>query len=285
MSAESPAITQTMRLLDCVDAVRHPPLPESPAAIKTHLMEVCQGLRQPLSGEEADQAVALYLSPEAVSTVSPSAVLGDRPTSEAQWRQRIEIEAATLRRLTARVRHWEKGMKVLACTLPLLITMVAMSGIFAFCMWSLSVTVAANDTAFPRHHWGTWVLATATIAFGIVQLMKGNRLGNWFRQKKERVTQQQRVCKELQPASWNMRPTQRVLSSWAKRPGVPAAFFQIHASGVPWLEQDVTALQRHIHRMDHDEERRKTEEQDRRREEEWQQGFQQVLRAHAPVTP
>lgn len=283
MSTESASeITQTLRLLDCVDAVRHPtpPAQETPASVKVHLIGVCQRLGQPVSEQEANQAVALYLDKDARATVPIVHLLKDRPADEAAWKATRETEERTLARLTRSVDRWEKGLKALGLGLIGAQMVGAMVGIIAGIMFLISLCPTTSD--FPHAPWGWMALGCGGLA-GIAEMFNAARLRRWWDRMDDRRVAQHNRCFGLRPVTPRGRPEAEDLTHWAKYPGVPAAYYQILTSGVPWLEQDTQAIRAHVKNQLAEKQQRQEQAQRQREDQAWVDRFEQIARTHLPA--
>lgn len=288
-------LTQTMGLLDCAEMVRQqeitPVAPvKDPVVLRGHLQTVCASLSQPLSTEQADKAVALYLDKTAGRPMATSAVLADRPANEAEWRERQQVLENQVSHKDAQVKRWHRHAGWLSVThtiaIMALLVITAMSG-------GLKLLTLANPGG-PPDHWplGTLCLLSLFGTIGVIRFWEGD----WAAQHHDRLKQELKELRHqrdgLRDVKVDNRPTQQTMKDWMRAPGVAAAFYQIHVSGVPLLEQDCRAFKNAITHHNEtvvqqraDKQAREEEEARLVRDREWTKGFEALAMTHLDSNP
>jgi hypothetical protein len=295
------SLPQTLGLLDCAEAVR-PPMPslasvlaspppvKEPAVLKEHLLNVCQSLGQPLTTTDADKAVTLYLHKEAGLAVTPSAILGDRPTSEQDWQRRRAQAEEHIAQAQATLSRWKTWVPIIKNLSQLIIVL----GLCVGSLGGLFKLLIVTNPGGPADQWPVGLMSLACGALAGLALFAESK--KWFTaplaRAEEALQGWKKRSKGLTALAVDNRPGQSTLSGWTRIPGVTAAFYQIHVSGVPFLEQDLQAFKRQQeayehslhHRREMEAEERRHEEA-RRRDQEWTKGFERLALSSLDQSP
>lgn len=286
------SLSQTMELLDCVDVVRQTEpqasLTKEPAALSAHLQGVCQEMGQPLSVVDADKAVAIYLSEPAGPITSRSPILVDRPVNEKEWISRVRDLRSQLQAAEA----WEEKITPVLTTMASCLLPVGVISFLTVGVEILMKLISFLVPGGPIDHWSSVKMGTTALVVGAVVcfILSDRRLFRPLVASKTRIRILQGELKNLRAVAVDSRPTQETLQKWARFPGVAAAFYQIHTSDVPFLEQDLLAFKQNNETCAKAERDRASEQAEIRSREEmkardaaWRREFGKIAQPSSPA--
>lgn len=241
--APSSDLPQTLRLLDCADALRQTEEAHREHLV-THLQSVCENLGHPLPEHLARQAVTEELGQAPLPVLAQGGPL-DRPASHEAWvtqRKTLKERLAVLHPLLRRYkRRANAGLGFY----------VAFAGPGFFCLIVFLALLGAHP---PMDHeqalslmkvrqimgWASLVTLTGMISSLVIStLLRPNEEA--YQEEEKQATGQLEALTALE---LNERPTLETMATWCRAPGVSAACHQILASPVPFLRGDVRELRR-----------------------------------------